>query len=182
MIKILIFSLFIMHTAASVDQQIQRWEEVYSSFHNRGANWKITYVPELINRIRYMGDYVAKAIGDNPERLGQLEAVLDSAERKSTDESLTFQWAMRSFDALAKICDLGLSLEAFTGELPESYFDGRFKDADQKYSFLVNSDIYFLCVPKASLKIERFVEGYLRERPVQFVAFANKELEVGSSW
>ena len=171
-----------MHTAASVDQQIQRWEEVYSSFHNRGANWKITYVPELINRIRYMGDYVAKAIGDNPERLGQLEAVLDSAERKSTDESLTFQWAMRSFDALAKICDLGLSLEAFTGELPESYFDGRFKDADQKYSFLVNSDIYFLCVPKASLKIERFVEGYLRERPVQFVAFANKELEVGSSW
>ena len=180
MIKILIFSLFIMHTSASVDEQIQRWEEVYSSFHNRGANWKITYVPELINRIRYMGDYVAKAIEDSPNRLGQVRAVLTEAEERDTDKSLTFLYAMRSFDALAKICDTTLLLETYSEELPESYFEKRFKRNDQKYSFLVNSDIYFLCVPKASLKIERFVEGYLRERPVQFVAFANKELEVGS--
>ncbi len=177
--RFLIFLLFIIHIAASVDEQNHAWERVYDSYHSRGANWKITYVPELIDRIRYMGNYVAKAIEDSPNRLDQVRAVLTKAEARDTDKSLTFLYAMRSFDALAKICDTTLLQETYSEELPESYFEKRFKRNDQKCSFLVNSDIYFLCVPKFSLKFERFVEGYLRRRPIQFVTLANAELEVG---
>lgn len=161
---------------SKVDEQIIEWKKVYNSFHNHGTNWKITHVPELAERINYTANYVKAATKHIPERQSQITVLCGMIHGKLENHSLTFQWAMRCFDALAKICDQKRTLETLTHDLPHSFFDEKFKNSQ---SFLKNSDIYFLCVPQAMLKIERFVEGYLQERPVQYVAIANDELVRG---
>ena len=177
---ILVFLMLLGNINACVDEQILAWEKVYDSFHTGQANWKETHVPELFDRIHYMAEYVKKAIKDSPERLNSLETILIESEKKQEEGVLTFRWAIRAFDALARICDRKIQSETQTGELPKSYFEREFESRDAKYSFLKNSDLYFLCVPGANLKIERFVDGYLRRRPVQFVALANKEPDHGA--
>lgn len=174
--KFLIFLLFLTKVVIAVDAQIQKWEKVYDSFHHLGANWKTTHVPELADRINYAASYVKNAVQHIPERSQQIEIIRDMTASQSEQLSLTFQWAMRCFDALAKICDQKRALAPITPELSASYFDEKFRNSR---SFLQNSDIYFLCVPKSALKVERFVVGYLHERPVQYVAIANQELENG---
>lgn len=181
--KFLILLIFIIKINSAietqhnnVDTQVTEWKKIYNSFRLAGANWKETHVSELSDRIRYTADYAEKSLQHLPERSEQVRIICDMISEKIENNSLTFQWAMRCFDALAKICDQKRNLELITEELPKSYFEERFENSR---SFLRNSDIYFLCVPTAMLKIERFVDGYLQERPTQYITIANKELEKG---
>ncbi len=150
--------------AESVDKQVDAWEKVHKAkraitdFSNVKTN-----LPPLLDRIAYMAGYVRNAIAGIKEREDRANAITQEAKSLCKSGKLTFQEATRLFGDLAVACDKTVSLSKLVG---------------LNYSELY-CDIAFLCIPEGGLKISRFVDGYLRNIPLVFMALPNQPQENG---
>ena len=185
LLAVFVLILTKLPAAESVDEQIDIWGKVWNEARSQTHfSWKKTHVKDLIGRVAYMADYVKAAVWGDVERENVIGSVMQKAGVLDESKCLSFQQAFRCFDVLATICDKTEDIPtiASSDELPESWFEQKLRGTNNEYldnQTLEFSDVYFLCVPKGGLKIERFVDAFLRKRPYNLVALANNSIADG---
>ncbi|MCX7352959.1 MAG: hypothetical protein NTW22_06840, partial [Proteobacteria bacterium] len=124
-----------------------------------------TNLPSVLERLGYMAGYVRNAIADRADRVARVDELMHEANALYEAGKLTFQEATRLFDGLVIACDNTMPLSEKLEPIPE--------DTLNKHN------IVYLGIPKGNLKISRFVDTYLSQFPLHYIAVPNQRIEEG---
>ena len=171
MFKFLFFVFFLAsaHSAwdeENIDTQVAAWEEIHATKRAiEGFSNTETNLPSVLERLGYMAGYVRNAIADRADRVARVDELMHEANALYEAGKLTFQEATRLFDGLVIACDNTMPLSEKLEPIPE--------DTLNKHN------IVYLGIPKGNLKISRFVDTYLSQFPLHYIAVPNQRIEEG---